>query len=96
MLENIVTIDSTHEDFQKVKLNSAYLGSLIEAHRPALVIFDPLQSFLPPPGRHVGAKSDAGSAGKATRLWHDLRHNISDRHAHEQAAEGMGPNTTCR
>lgn len=47
-LSNIVTIDSAHEDFQKVKLNSAYLESLIAAYRPALVIFDPLQSFLPP------------------------------------------------
>ena len=45
---NIVTIDSAHEDFQKEKLNSTYLESLIAAYRPALVIFDPLQSFLPP------------------------------------------------
>ncbi|MBQ7491479.1 MAG: AAA family ATPase [Clostridia bacterium] len=47
-LQNIVTIDSSHEDFQKVKLNSAYLEALIAAYKPALVIFDPLQSFLPP------------------------------------------------
>ena len=47
-LNNIVTIDSSQEDFQKIKLNSAYLEILIATFRPALVIFDPLQSFLPP------------------------------------------------
>ena len=47
-LVNIVTIDSAQEEFQNVKLNSPYLETLIDQYRPALVIFDPLQSFLPP------------------------------------------------
>ena len=47
-LENIITVDSSSPDFQRVKLNSAFLEQLIERYRPALVIFDPLQSFLPP------------------------------------------------
>lgn len=47
-LSNIITIDSAHKDFQEVKLNSAYLENLIDRYRPALVVFDPLQSFLPP------------------------------------------------
>lgn len=46
-LLNIITIDSAQEDFQKVKLNSSYLEALIDQYRPALVVFDPLQSFLP-------------------------------------------------
>ncbi len=46
-LINVSTMESADEDFQKIKLNSAYLESLIDRYRPALVIFDPLQSFLP-------------------------------------------------
>lgn len=46
-IKNIYTVDSAHEDFQKVKLNSGYLENLIKARKPELVIFDPLQSFLP-------------------------------------------------
>lgn len=46
-LKNIITIDSADERFSGVTLNSAYLENLLDAHRPALCIFDPLQSFLP-------------------------------------------------
>lgn len=46
-LINVSTMDSADENFQKIKLNSAFLENLINRYRPALVIFDPLQSFLP-------------------------------------------------
>ena len=46
-LKNIITIDCDDERFQNVTLNSGYLESLLSKYRPALCIFDPLQSFLP-------------------------------------------------
>ena len=45
-LKNLITIDSTNEDFQDIKLDSSYLEELIKEQRPALVVFDPLQSFI--------------------------------------------------
>lgn len=47
-LDNILSIDIADERFQDIKFNSSYLESLLEAHRPALCIFDPIQAFVPP------------------------------------------------
>ena len=46
--ENILTIGISDDRFADVKFDSPYLEQLIAAHRPALVIFDPIQAFLPP------------------------------------------------
>ena len=45
-LDNIKTLDCADERFQELSLNSDFLERLISAHRPALCIFDPLQSFV--------------------------------------------------
>ena len=47
-LENIFSIDIADDRFQKVKFNNHFLERLIERYRPALVIFDPIQAFIPP------------------------------------------------
>lgn len=60
-LKNISTIDSAQENFQKLKFSSGYLEKLIETNRPALVIFDPLQSFLPP-GTNMTARNQMREA----------------------------------
>lgn len=46
-LHNIVTIDCGDQRFADIRLDSVFLERLLEEHRPALCIFDPLQSFLP-------------------------------------------------
>lgn len=46
--KNVVTIDIKDDRFYEVKFNSRLLEDLIETHKPELVIFDPLQSFVPP------------------------------------------------
>lgn len=46
--KNLLTIGISDDRFADVKFDSPYLGELIKAHRPALVIFDPIQAFLPP------------------------------------------------
>lgn len=48
MEENLLTIGISDDHFAEVKFDSPYLEELIKAHRPALVIFDPIQAFLPP------------------------------------------------
>lgn len=47
-MDNIITIPISDPRFEKVKFNSNFLEELISFHRPALLIFDPLQSFVPP------------------------------------------------
>lgn len=47
-LENILSIDIADERFEKVRFNSPFVESLIAEYRPALVIFDPIQAFIPP------------------------------------------------
>lgn len=46
-MQNIRFIDLKDDRFPLVKFNSKFLEKLIEHQRPALVIFDPLQSFIP-------------------------------------------------
>lgn len=47
-LANIFSIDIADDRFQDIKFNSHFLERLIEKHRPALCIFDPIQAFVPP------------------------------------------------
>ena len=47
-LENILSIDIADVRFEKVRFNSPFVESLIAEYRPALVIFDPIQAFIPP------------------------------------------------
>ncbi len=47
-LENIISIDIGDDRFGEIRFNSEFLGKLIEKYRPALVIFDPIQAFIPP------------------------------------------------
>ncbi len=47
-LDNILTIDVADERFQDIKFDSPFLERLIDKHRPALVVFDPVQAFVPP------------------------------------------------
>lgn len=47
-LKNIKTIDITDERFKDVKFDNPFLEQLIDKHRPALVVFDPVQAFVPP------------------------------------------------
>lgn len=47
-LSNIFSISLANEEFSNVKFNSQYLRDLIKEIRPALYIFDPIQSFVPP------------------------------------------------
>ncbi len=47
-LDNILTIDVADERFQDIKFDSPFLERLINKHRPALVVFDPVQAFVPP------------------------------------------------
>lgn len=46
-MDNIATIPISDERFARVKFNDPFLEELIKDHRPALMIFDPLQSFIP-------------------------------------------------
>ncbi len=47
-LRNILSVSLQDKLFKDIKFNSPILEALIERERPALVIFDPLQSFIPP------------------------------------------------
>lgn len=47
-LKNIVTIGIADERFREIKFDSPFLERLLDAHRPALCIFDPIQAFVPP------------------------------------------------
>lgn len=47
-LKNIKTIDIADERFKDVKFDNPFLEQLIDKHRPALIVFDPVQAFIPP------------------------------------------------
>ncbi|MBQ2879177.1 MAG: AAA family ATPase, partial [Anaerotignum sp.] len=48
MMPNILTIDMKDERFQHIQFDSNFLEELIIEHKPVLLIFDPLQAFIPP------------------------------------------------
>lgn len=45
-MKNICALGAEDRGFDRVQFNSIYLEQLIEKYRPALCIFDPIQSFL--------------------------------------------------
>jgi len=47
-LKNILTIDISDDRFQDIKFNSPLFEQLIDRYRPALVVLDPIQAFVPP------------------------------------------------
>lgn len=47
-LKNIFSLSLRDDKFSELKFNSDLLKQIIEQQRPELVIFDPLQSFIPP------------------------------------------------
>jgi len=47
-MRNIFSISIKGEEFKDIKFNSPILRGLVEKERPALVVFDPIQSFVPP------------------------------------------------
>ncbi len=47
-LDNIYSASLRDERFSQIKFNSPILKDLIKEVKPALVIFDPLQAFIPP------------------------------------------------
>lgn len=47
-LSNIYSVSLRDERFSQIKFNSPILKDLIKEVKPALVIFDPIQAFIPP------------------------------------------------
>lgn len=47
-LDNILSVSLQDEAFKEIKFDSEILENIISDVRPALIIFDPIQSFLPP------------------------------------------------
>ncbi|MGN1191095.1 MAG: AAA family ATPase [Dorea sp.] len=47
-LKNIFSLSLRDDNFSEIKFNSDLLKQIIDQQRPELVIFDPLQSFIPP------------------------------------------------
>ena len=47
-LANIFSISISDDRFQHIRFDSDFLEKLIAKYRPVLVIFDPLQAFVPP------------------------------------------------
>ena len=46
-MDNLLTMRLSDERFAELKFNTELLESLIREHKPALVVFDPIQSFVP-------------------------------------------------
>ena len=47
-LENVLSLSLSEDAFSEIKFDSERLEEIIKEHRPELVLFDPLQSFVPP------------------------------------------------
>lgn len=47
-MKNIFSIDVADDRFEDLRFDSPFLEGLIEKYRPDLVVFDPLQAFIPP------------------------------------------------
>ena len=46
--ENVFTIEQSDKRFKDIKFDSDFLKRLIARYKPALCVFDPVQSFIPP------------------------------------------------
>lgn len=60
-LNNILTVSLDNEVFENVKFGSAEMESIVADYRPKLIIFDPLQSFLPD-GMNICSRVDMRNA----------------------------------
>lgn len=60
-MSNIFTLSLENERFRDIKFNSPELRDIVAGSRPALMIFDPLQSFLPP-GTKMSARNEMREA----------------------------------
>ena len=47
-LENVLSLSLSDDAFSEIKFDSERLEEIIKEYRPELVLFDPLQSFIPP------------------------------------------------
>jgi hypothetical protein len=47
-LENVLSLSLADDAFSEIKFDSERLEEIIKEYRPELVLFDPLQSFIPP------------------------------------------------
>ena len=56
-LSNVLTASLQDDRFKELKFDSPLLKQMIETENPALVIFDPLQGFIPE-GVNMGSRSD--------------------------------------
>lgn len=56
-MENIKTIEVTHEAFHELKFNSELLEQILRQETPTLCVFDPLQSFIPE-SVNMGARNE--------------------------------------
>ena len=56
-MSKVLTASLQDERFKELKFNSPLLKKMIETEKPALVIFDPLQGFIPE-GINMGSRSD--------------------------------------
>ncbi|MBR2593327.1 MAG: bifunctional DNA primase/polymerase [Firmicutes bacterium] len=48
VMENIFSMRISDEHFQDLKFGSAYLEGIVAQYKPELLIFDPIQAFVPP------------------------------------------------
>ena len=46
--DNVFSLSLTEKAFSEIKMNSSKIEGIIERYRPALMVFDPLQAFIPP------------------------------------------------
>lgn len=60
-MANVLTIPIQSGQFQKLKFDSSLLARIITQERPTLVVFDPLQSFLPK-GTNMSARNEMREA----------------------------------
>lgn len=46
-LSNVLSMDISDERFKEIKFDNPFLEQMIATHKPALVVFDPIQAFIP-------------------------------------------------
>lgn len=55
-LKNILTLQPEDDRFKDIKFNSPVLEKIVSGYMPTLVVFDPLQQFIPP-DIHMGERN---------------------------------------
>lgn len=54
--ENILTLSLADRSFSEIKFDSPKIEGIIQRYQPALIVFDPLQAFIPPE-TNMGARN---------------------------------------